>query len=192
MTCCIVGLLILSVVARLRRAAGPGAASEVFAPAAWRPAPGQETPVAPARAAQCPPATAAVFRYAALTLAVCLAVVPALAWAGPLENTGSTGMWALRAVCYLALVGVALVLSRALPVLRGARGAGWLLVIAGAVVFEVGILDMHAFRVIEVHHGNALGDMVFHNIGPALAVAGGLWLLYGPRDRQPAASRSGR
>ena len=41
MTCCIVGLLILSVVGRFRRVVGGVPAAEVFAPVACRPAPGQ-------------------------------------------------------------------------------------------------------------------------------------------------------
>jgi hypothetical protein len=115
---------------------------------------------------------------------VCLLGVPVLVWAGLLENTGSTGSWLVRGVCYLAMVAVALVLSRSMPLWRNARGPGWLLVVFGAVLFETGVLDMHVFRLIAVDHGNLMADMVFHNIGPALAVLGGLVLLSGARSRR--------
>lgn len=191
MTCCIVGLLIMTLVGRFRRAVGPAPKPALFAPAAQRPAPGQtlvaasivDPPVTPER-----PDTAAVFGYAALATAGCLLAVPVLVWAGLLENTGSTAMWLARGVCYSLAIAVAVMLSRSVPLWRNARGPGWLLVIAGAVLFETGVLDMHVFRLIEVDHGNLLGDMVFHNIGPALAVIGGLVLGYRAMQRRSAAA----
>jgi len=193
-TCCIVGLLILSVVGRLRRAVGgPVDEPVLFAPVARRAAPGQMLPepvFADAAAAAAP--AAAVFRYCALGVALCLAAAPLLVWTGLLENTGSTAMWLLRGGCYVALIGLAIILSRAVPLLRGPRGAGWLLVVLGAVIFESGVADMHVFRLIEVDHGNLLGDMVFHNVGPVIAVIGGLVLLYGAAGRRRTSSRSSR
>jgi hypothetical protein len=186
MTCCIVGLLIMTLVGRFRRAVGLAEKPELFAPVASRPAPGQTLTAAAVGQAAPRPATAAVFRYAALAMAGCLLGGPVLVWAGLLENTGSTGMWLVRGVCYLAAIAVAVILSRSMPLWRNARGPGWLLVVAGAVLFETGVLDMHVFRVIEVDHGNLLGDMVFHNIGPALAVVGGLVLLVGAQSRRAA------
>jgi hypothetical protein len=195
MTCCIVGLLILSVVNRIRRAVG-GRVGEpaLFAPVARRPGPGEMTPLplVPSACAAAAPITAAVFRYCALGVALCLVAVPLLALAGVLENTGSTAVWLLRGVCYLALIGVAVVLSRAAGVLRNVRGAGWLLVVVGAVVFESGAVDMHLFRVIEVDHGNLLGDMIFHNVGPLIAVIGAVVLIYGAAGRRKTSRRSSR
>lgn len=185
MTCCIVGLMILSLVGRVRRVAGKADAPALFAPVAQRPAPGQVL-AAPVVEAERTRSTAAVFRYAALALALCAAAMPVLVWAGLLENTGSAAMWLVRGVCYLALIGTAIVLSRALPGFRNARGPGWLMVVAGAVIFEAGVMDMHVFRLIEVDHGNLLGDIVFHNIGPALAGAGGLVLITGAMNRRRA------
>jgi len=193
MTCCIVGLLVLAVVGRIRRVFGVAEEPALFAPVATRPAPGQILPQ-PVRVDADPrPAGAAVFRYAAAGVAICLVGTPMLVWLGVLENTGSTAMWLLRALCYLALIGLAVVLSRSVALLRGIRGAGWLLVVLGAVIFESGVADMHLFGLIEVdHHANMFGDMVFHNVGPLIAVIGGLVLLYGAAGRRSTSSRSSR
>jgi len=204
MTCCIVGLLILSVVNRIRRAAG-GKIDEpaLFAPVARRPAPGEALPQplaptaiaasrAPTAIAASRAVTSAVFRYCGLGVALCLVAAPLLVFAGVLENTGSTAVWLLRGVCYLALIAVAVVLSRSVGLLRNLRGPGWLLVVLGAVVFESGVVDMHLFRVIEVDHGNLLGDMIFHNVGPLIAVIGGLVLLYEAAGRRKTSRRSSR
>jgi len=195
MTCCIVGLLILSVVNRIRRAAG-GRIDEpaLFAPVARRPAPGEALPqpLAPTAIAASRAVTSAVFRYCGLGVALCLVAAPLLVFAGVLENTGSTAVWLLRGVCYLALIAVAVVLSRSVGLLRNLRGPGWLLVVLGAVVFESGVVDMHLFRVIEVDHGNLLGDMIFHNVGPLIAVIGGLVLLYEAAGRRKTSRRSSR
>lgn len=191
MTCCIVGLLVLAVVSRIRRAFGVAETPLLFAPVAARPAPGQSLPQPAPVAAASRPAGAAIFRYAAAGVALCLTATPLLVWLGVLENTGSTVMWLLRAVCYLVLIGLAVVLSRSVG-LRGFRGAGWLLVVLGAVTFESGVADMHLFRLIEVDHGNLLGDMVFHNIGPLIAVIGAAVLLYGAAGRRRTSSRSSR
>ena len=194
MTCCIVGLLILSVVNRIRRAAGGRLAEPaLFAPVARRPAPGEAVPQPLAPSAVAADAvTSAVFRYCAVGVALCLVAAPLLVVAGVLENTGSTAVWLLRGVCYLALIAVAVVSSRSVGLLRNLRGPGWLLVVLGAVVFESGVVDMHLFRVIEVDHGNLLGDMVFHNVGPLIAVIGGLVLLYEAAGRRKTSRRSSR
>lgn len=193
MTCCIVGLLILSVVGRLRRAVGaPVEEPVLFAPVARRAAPGQTVPEPMYAAANPVPTNAAVFRYCALGVALWLAAAPLLVWTGVLENTGSTTMWLLRGGCYVALIVLAIVLSRSVPLLRGLRGPGWLLVVLGAVIFESGVADMHLFRLIEVDHGNLLGDMVFHNVGPMIAMFGALVLLYGAAGRRRTSSRSSR
>ncbi|MEI6252367.1 MAG: hypothetical protein WCP30_06135 [Mycobacteriaceae bacterium] len=192
MTCCIVGLFILAVVGRVRRAFGAVETPMVFAPVAQRPAPGQSLPQPMSVAADPSPAGAAVFRYAAAGVALCLTAAPLLVWLGVLENTGSTTTWLLRGVCYLLLIGLAVVLSRSVGLLRGFRGPGWLLVVLGAVIFESGVADMHLFRVIEVDHGNIVGDMVFHNVGPLIAVIGAVVLLYGAAGRRSTSSRSSR
>ena len=191
MTCCIVGLFVLAVVSRIRRAFGVAEIPQLFAPVAARPAPGQSLPPPALVAAPSRPADAAIFRYAAGGVALCLTAAPLLVWLGVLENTGSTAMWLLRGACYLVLIGLAVVLSRSVGLLRGFRGTGWLLVVLGAVIFESGVADMHLFRLIEVDHGNLLGDMVFHNIGPLIAVIGAAVLLYGA-GRRRTSSRSSR
>lgn len=193
MTCCIVGLLILAMVGRIRRAVGLRAAEpELFAPVARRAAPGQTVPEPVYADGRAGPASAAVFRYCALGIALCLVAAPALAWLGVLDNTGSMATWLVRGACYGALVGLAVFLSRSTRLLRGIRGAGWFLVVLGAVIFESGVADMHLFRVIEVDHGNMLGDMVFHNVGPVMAAIGALVLIYGAAGRRSTSSRSSR
>lgn len=196
MTCCIVGLLILSVVNRIRRAVG-GRVEEpaLFAPVARRPAPGetvlQPVAVAPAELPQ-PPVDSPVLRYCALAIALCLVVYPLLAYTGKVDNTGSVLAWALRSGLYVAAAVAALSLSRSGPVWRATRGAGTLLIVAGAVVFELGMLDMHVFRLFAVDSSNILALMVFHNAGPLLAMVGGLVLLYGAAGRRNTSRRSSR
>ena len=194
MTCCIVGLLLLALVSRVRRAVGlapddSDAARSLFAPVAQRPAPGQAAVAPCPMPVDCRPGGAAVFRYAASAFLVCLTVVPVLAWTGVIENTGSTPIWLARGACYLSLVALAVMLSRG-SFWGDRRGPGWLLIVAGAVIFETGVLDMHVFRIIEVE--DLRGDMVFHNVGPALALAGGLVLLYGAAGRRRISRRSSR
>jgi len=196
MTCCIVGLLIFAVVGRVRRAfgggAGAGDATMLFAPVAQWPAPGQTVAASAVAGADAdgPPKTAAVFRYCALGIAICLIATPMLVWSGVMENSGSPAMWLLRDSCYVALIVVMIKLSRSATILGAHRGAGTLLVIVGAVIFELGVIDMHVFRLFEIHHGNSMGDLVFHNAGPVLAVIGGLVLLYGAAGRSRTSRRS--
>lgn len=196
MTCCIVGLLIFAVVGRVRRAFGGGVgdATALFAPVAQWPAPGQTVAASVVAGADAdrPPKTAAVFRYCALAIAICLTATPMLVWSGVMENTGSPAMWLLRSSCYVALIVVMIKLSRSATILRAHRGAGTLLVVVGAVIFELGVIDMHVFRLFVIHHGNSLGDLVFHNAGPVLAVSGGLVLLYGAAGRIRTSRRSSR
>ena len=197
MTCCIVGVLILMVVGRVRRAFGGAETPTLFAPVARRPAPGQTLAAPVITAAISGPDSVAVFRYAALGTAAALIAGPLLVWAGLMENTGSPAMWLVRSACYLALIVVALMLSRVVPFWRSARGVGWLLIVAGAVVFETGVLDMHLFGIIHAEHGNHLGDLAFHNVGPALMLIGaGLLgagaLGYGAAGRRKTSRRSSR
>ena len=141
MTCCIVGLLIFAVVGRIRRVFGGGAddTSMLFAPVAQRPAPGQSmtayvfgvVDVGVDR-----PQTSVVLRYCSIGIALCLIGAPALVWSGFLVNTGSPASWLLRGGCYLVLAVVAFRLSRSVTIVRARSGAGTLLVIVGAVIFE--------------------------------------------------------
>ena len=194
MICCLVGLLILTVVGRVRRVVGLGGdpAPLVFAPVACRPAAG-EAPrelIDQRPGADAGPPPVSVLRYAALAVAACLVGIPLLAICGAVENTGSAAAWLLRSVCYLAVIVAASVLTRSMPIWRAPRGVGAVLIVAGAVVFETGVLDMHVFRIIEIE--NLTGDMVFHNVGPALAVIGGLVLLYGAAGRRTTSRRLSR
>lgn len=176
------GLLIFSVVSRIRRAVG-GKADEpvLFAPVASRPAPGQALPPAAVRAAPHEPSRpdSPVLVYCALAIAVCMVGYPLLAFIGTVENTGTIVGWALRSILYLAAIAAAVLLNRSGPVWRAPRGVGTLLIVTGAVVFELGMLDMHVFRLFAVDRSNILALMAFHNAGPALAMAGGAVLLYG-------------
>ena len=115
-----------------------------------------------------------------------------LAYSGTVDNTGSTLAWALRSGLYLAAGMAAVSLSRTGPVWRAPRGVGTLLIVAGAVVFELGMLDMHVFRLFAVDSSNILALMVFHNAGPTLAMLGGAVLLYGATGRRSTSSRSWR
>ena len=196
MTCCIVGLLILSVVNRIRRAAG-GKIDEpaLFAPVARRPAPGEALPQPMPRTAAVAPqprADSPVLHYCALAIFACLVGYPMLAYSGTVDNTGSTLAWALRSGLYLAVGMAAVSLSRTGPVWRAPRGVGTLLIVAGAVVFELGMLDMHVFRLFTVDSSNILALMAFHNAGPALAMLGGAVLVYGATGRRNTSSRSSR
>lgn len=117
--------------------------------------------------------------YCALAIAVCMVGYPLLAFIGTVENTGTIVGWALRSILYLAAIAAAVLLNRSGPVWRAPRGVGTLLIVTGAVVFELGMLDMHVFRLVAVDRSNILALMAFHNAGPALAMAGGAALLYG-------------
>ena len=198
MTCCIVGLLIFAVVGRIRRVFGGGAddTSMLFAPVAQRPVPGQLMTASASALAETGadrrPETTAVFRYCSIGIAICLIAAPVLVWSGIIANTGSPAMWLLRGGCDAVLAVVALRLSRSVKISRAPSGAGTLLVITGAVVFELGVIDMHVFRLFEIDHENVVGDMVFHSAGPVVAMIGVLVLLYGAAGRSRTSRRSSR
>ncbi len=195
MTCCIVGLLILTVVSRLRRVLGrSGETAVLFAPVARRPAPGQTAarPHHPPTPRPHRRETAVVFRYASLGITLCLMAAPALVWMGLLENTGTAGQWLLRSACYLVLAILVAWLSRTATVLRAPPGAGTLLVIVGVMIFELGMADMHLFRVLDTGKGNLFADMAFHSVGPVVTMLGGLLSLYGEAGRTTTSRRSSR
>lgn len=199
MTCCIVGLLIMMAVGRIRRALGGGArdADVVFAPVARRPAPGQVLPGLPALPLPgCEPAPvpagAPIFRYAAVGIALCLIAAPALVWTGVAVNAAAVQTWLVRSALYLAVIIAAVVLGRTATVLRAPAGAASLLIVVGVIVFELGLIDMHLFRLFDIAAGGLLGDMIFHNAGPALAMVGGLVLVYGEAGRSMTSRRSSR
>ena len=82
-------------------------------------------------------------------------------------------------------------MSRSVTLRSTLRGPGALLLVVGAVIFELGVLDMHVFGLYDFE-ANRLWDFTFHAAGPALAIAGGL-LLYGSRDEAlPRVGRRGR
>lgn len=181
MVCCIVGLVVLVVVGRVRRLLGltrSGGEVVLFAPVASRPAPGQAPALESAPVAEAVPGVVSVLRYCALAVAVCLVGVPLLVLGGVVQNTGSAAAWLARSACYLGVILAAVVFSRSIPVWRAPRGAGTLLIVLGAVVFELGVLDMHAFGLFDFAGDDLVGDMVFHNLGPVIAMAGGLLMLY--------------
>lgn len=195
MICCIVGLVILTVVGRIRRVLGLGRGPqpELFAPVARWPGPGQAPVVVSAGPAPADgPAPANVLRYCALAVGICLAGIPMLVLSGALRNTGSPLAWALRCAGYLAVVAVAISLSRSAQIWRAPRGAGTVLIILGAVVFESGVLDMHVFGLFDIDQSNLLATMAFHNVGPVLAMAGGAVLLYGSMGRSATSRRPSR
>ena len=196
MTCCIVGLLIMMAVGRIRRALGGGArdADVVFAPVARRPAPGQVLPGLPVPVCESAPvpAGAPIFRYAAVGIALCLIAAPALVWTGVAVNTAAVQTWLVRSALYLAVIIAAVVLGRTATVLRAPAGAASLLIVVGVIVFELGLIDMHLFRLFDITAGDLLGDMIFHNAGPALAMVGGLVLVYGEAGRSMTSRRSSR
>lgn len=178
MTCCIVGLLIMMAVGRIRRAIGRAPndsdVATLFAPVARRPAPGAER-LAPAAAishhvdGDGKPASASVLRYAAVGIALSLIMAPVLVWIGAAANTAAMQTWLLRSGLYVLVIVAAVLLGRTAAVLRAPRGAASLLIVVGVIVFELGLADMHLFRLFDIEAGLA-GDMVFHNVGPAPAV----------------------
>ena len=192
MTCCIVGLLIMAAVARIRRALGlrPTEIEVLFAPVARRPTPG-ETLEAVAAPEPALPAGTAVFRYCALGVGLATAITPAMVASGVAQNSATAGAWLLRTLSYVVLIAVALTLSRTVGLGRRLTGSGWLLIAAGALVFELGILDMHVFGLFAMDHADTAA-IVFHNIGPALMLTGGLILLYGLAGRTITSRRSSR
>lgn len=194
MICCIVGLVILTVVGRIRRVLGLGRGPEpeLFAPVARWPGPGQEPVVSTGPAPADGPVPANVLRYCALAVGICLAGIPALVLTGALRNTGTPLAWALRCAGYLAVLVAAGAMSRSARIWRAPRGAGTALVILGAVVFESGVLDMHVFRLFDIDQSDLLTTMAFHNIGPVLAMAGGGVLLYGSIGRSATSRRPSR
>ncbi len=195
MTCCIVGFLILTAVGRVRRTLGfrraPEAAATLFAPVAWRPAAGQAPRVPAQPVTRARRGNDAVLTYCAVGIAVCLVGMPALAFSGAAHNTGSAWLWLLRSACYLAVIVAALRLRRSVTIWSAPRGAGTALMVVGAVIFELGVLDMHAFRLFSFG-SNLMANAVFHNVGPAVAMAGGVALLYGSRGRSTTSRRSSR
>ena len=107
MTCCIVGLLILSLVRRVRRVVGVRAEEPaLFAPVARRAAPGQTLPEVLSAGAgsewESYEKSSPVLRYCALGIAVCLVGHPLLAHTGAVTNTGSALAWLMRSGLYLA------------------------------------------------------------------------------------------
>lgn len=184
MVCCIVSLLLMASVGRIRRLFGarPRGQELPFAPVAWRPAPGETAPPAWAVRATEPenagPRGAPVFGYCAAAITLALLGAPALVLAGVLQNTGSAGGWLVRTGCYAAVAAAAVVLGRSTGPWRAPRGPGTFLVILGAIVFELGVLDMHVFRIVAVDRADLVAMTVFHNIGPALAIIGGMLLGY--------------
>lgn len=180
MTCCIVGLLIFAAIGRVRRLTGVrrGETVNLFAPVAQRPAPGQTLAavVAPEPIAEEEPAD--LLRYCALGIAVSLMIAPMLVWCGIVHNTGSPAQWLLRSICYLAVLAAAIALSRSTRIWRATGGAGTLLIVVGAVIFELGVVDMHVFGLFHIDHADVVIDMAFHGVGPMLAIIGGMLLLY--------------
>lgn len=194
MTCCIVGLLILSLVSRVRRVLGRRVDEPVlFAPVARRAAPGETLPepVDVARPTGVSH-TSPVLGYVAAGIALCLVGYPLLANAGVLTNTGSTLPWLMRSGLYLAVLFTALRLRGSMPIWRAPKGVGTLLVVVGAVIFELGMLDVHVFRLFAVDSSDVMAFMVFHNAGPVLAMLGGAVLFYGAAGRTSTSSRSPR
>lgn len=196
MTCCILGLVLMAAIGRVRRLFGarPVSTPDLFAPVARRPAPGETLPPAPVIGPESDgvPARSAVLGYCAVGIALVLVGAPGLITTGLLTNTGSAGQWLLRTVCYAAAVAAALALRRSTAIWRAPRGVGPALVIAGTIIFELGVLDMHVFRVIAIDSSNILQMFVFHNIGPVMAIAGGAVLGYGSLGRSNTAWRSSR
>ena len=188
MTCCIVGLLIMAAFGRVRRLFGRAEAPMLFAPTAQRPAPGQTiTTVEPVAES---PRDSPVLRYCAFGVLLCLIAGPLAVVFGAAQNTAAMWVWLLRGACYLAVAVTAIRLSRSAVIWRAPAGAGTLMVVVGAVIFELGVFDMHVFRLYSV--GTPLGYFAFHNVGPAVAMAGGLALAYGSLGRSRTSWRSPR
>ena len=201
MTCCILGLLMVAAIGRIRRVFGVRRvrAPDLFAPVARRPAPGQTLPVSPVLDTgqgqdqdHSAPTRSAVLGYCAFGIALVLVGAPALMTTGLVSNTGAAGNWLLRNGCYLAAVAAAFALRRSTTIWCGPRGAGPALVIVGTVIFELSVLDMHVFRVIAIDSANMLQMFVFHNIGPLVAIIGGAALGYGSLGRSSTSWRSSR
>jgi hypothetical protein len=131
-----------------------------------------------------------LFQYFAAGIALYLVALMVLLWTGAAQSVGGPLAWGVRTGCYLGLLLVAVRLSRPRQRLDARRGAAWALIAVGAAVFELGVLDMHLFGVIEIAHGNPLWDIVFHNFGPALALAGAFLLLRAGAGRSVTSSRS--
>jgi hypothetical protein len=133
-----------------------------------------------------------VLHYFAAGTALYLVAVMVLLWTRAAQSVGGTFAWVARTGCYLGLLLTAVGLSRSGQRLDAWRGVGWALIAVGAAIFELGLLDMHLFGVIQIAHGNPLWDIVFHNFGPMLALAGAFFLLRAGAGRSATSSRSSR
>ena len=199
MTCCVVGLLIFAGVRWARRLLGSerNDMHAHCAPMATRPVPGgiSEASLRPVLAkspAVGHKASIGLFLYFGAGIGVYLVAVMVLLWTGAAQSVGAPLAWILRTGCYLGLLLAAVCLSRPRQRLDARKRAGWALIAVGAAIFELGVLDMHLFRVIQIAHGNPLWDIVFHNVGPALALAGTFLLLRAGAGRGVTSSRSSR
>ncbi len=198
MTCCIVGLLILAVVRGARRVLGFGHddISVLFAPTARRPPPGSTLTVSPGAVAEPKPAKpwpgTRLFEYAAFGIAIYMVAVTVLLWTGAAQNTGSPLAWIVRTGFYIALILGAVRLARSSVRSDARRDASWMLIAIGAAFFEFSLLDMHAFGLIQIAHGDTSWDIVFHNFGPVVALAGAVVLLRKDVGRRVTSSRSAR
>ena len=187
MTCCVVGLLIFAGVRWARRLLGSerNDMHAHCAPMATRPVPGgiSEASLRPVLAkspAVGHKASIGLFLYFAAGIGVYLVAVMVLLWTGAAQSVGAPLAWVLRTGCYLGLLLAAVCLSRPRQRLDARKRAGWALIAVGAAIFELGVLDMHLFGVIQIAHGNPLWDIAFHNVGAGLsrhlfAAARGRW-----------------
>lgn len=141
-----------------------------FAPVAYRPAPGEPMP------AMCPqealPAAIPLMRWAAAGVVLYLVAVGVLLWLEVAGSEASAAVWVLRTALYLAVLLLALRLARSS--IPRERLAPWALITVGLVCFELGILDMHLFALLEI--GSPLGDLAFHGLPVAAALAGAILL----------------
>ena len=123
---------------------------------------------------------ASELRFAAAGAAVYAAAVPALLALDAAHDhpTPAVG-WLVRDLFLALFVVAALVVARrwagseSLP--RGRERLACALMGAGAVWFELGILDQHVFGLFHIAHGAVLWDAFFHGAGAVAFLAG--WAL---------------
>jgi len=204
MGCCIAIAFVISLVRKGWFAVFPSRRPEpeLFAPPAYRPAPGGLGPVAGVSAARLPAggprpiaATAQAGRLApmflgafALTGMLYMATVFALT-RFDLASTGSATVgWSARNVVLAALILTALVGAAATYDGAGISRASFGVVLLGAGFAWVGlgVLDMHGFSLLNLAHddagcacaccgtthGSLLADTVFHGVGLVAVLAG--------------------
>lgn len=198
MICCVAAAFIVAwirrllglVMPRMRRSAAVPfpAVTRVLPPGGPAPSP-QTVAAAPTTAPPSRGVSARALHYAAFAVFGYVAVVALLLLLGGASSRPSAAIgWPARTSVLLTLCGLLVLLARtraSAPDLRWADA----LMGAGGSWFLVGLVDMHAFGLYVIAHGDLVWDVLFHGAGTtALAVGWALRALGTPRSAERRAT----